>query len=130
LLASSNTEERFPLPADYTSVAFGERTPEINPAGALLALTTSLARGEMEDEEVVLVADVFGNGLARIAEVIKPPRSAKAMRQLEKAFETEPEKAPFLPPVLKKPSSALRVIVKINLVDVVAGEDLESQNLE
>ena len=42
-----------------------------------IALTKSFVRGEMKDEEVVVVADVFGNGLAQIAEVIEPPKDAQ-----------------------------------------------------
>jgi len=135
LLADSNTkgiEETLTLPADYTSVALGERTPQINPTGALFALTESIARGGMDDDEVVLVADVFGNGLARIAEVIEPPKSSRAMREIEKAFRTNPEKAPFLPPKLKHASNAVRTVVKINHVDVIFVDDKDSgnQNLE
>ena len=35
-------------------------SPSINPQGALVALTRSLVRGEMRDDEVVVVADVSG----------------------------------------------------------------------
>ena len=133
LLADSNASnivESLTLPADYTSVALGERTPQINPAGALLALTESIARGEMEDDEVVLVADVFGNGLARIAEVIEPPRSNRAMREIEKTFRTNPEEAPFLPPKLKRASNAVRIVVKINHVEVIFVGDKGSEKQE
>src|SRR5688572_313891 len=44
-------------------------TPSVNPSGALIALTKSFVRGDMKDEEVVVVADAFSNGLAQIAEV-------------------------------------------------------------
>ncbi len=122
ILANSNANDvrdELTLPYEYTSVVLARDTPKVNPTGALFALTKTLIRGEMEDEEVVLVADVFGNGLARIAEVVEPPSSAKAMRELEKAFQTDPQKAPFLPPKIEGNSDAVRVVVKIQQVEVV-----------
>ena len=74
--------------------------------------------GEMSDEEVVVVADVFGNGIANIAEVVDPPEDEAAMRELRRAFETNPEEAPFLPSRISEDSDAVRVVLKIQRVDV------------
>ncbi len=122
LFANSNSDPAYRdlSPADdYTKVALEGHAPRVNPAGALVALTKSIMRGEMQDEEVVIVADVFGNGLARISEVVEPPSNANAMRELEKAFDTDPSKAPFLPPTLEPHSNAVRVVLKIQRVDVI-----------
>ncbi len=121
LLAKSDNptiQEDLGIPGKYTSLALGGNTPRVNPAGALFAVTKSVVRGEMEDDEVVLVADVFGNGLAKINQFIKPPYNRGAKREIEKAFQTDPEKAPFLPPKLEKNSKAIRVVLKIQRVDV------------
>jgi hypothetical protein len=121
LLAKSDDmsiREEMSLPGDYTKVALEGKTPQVNPAGALFALTKSIVRGEMEDEEVVVVAEVFGNGLARISEIVDPPGNARAMRELEKAFQADPGKAPFLPPKLEPNTKAVRVVLKIQRVDV------------
>jgi len=121
LLANSNASEiqrELQLPPEFGDVAIATTPPELNPAGALIALTKSIVRGDMNDEEVVVVADVFGNGLARIAEVVEPPNNASAMRELEKAFNTEPDTAPFLPSKLDNNSTAVRVVLKIQRVDV------------
>ncbi|HXG85430.1 MAG TPA: zf-HC2 domain-containing protein, partial [Pyrinomonadaceae bacterium] len=56
LTAASYAAERFSVSGD---------SPSLNPKGALIALTKSLVRGNMKDDEVVVVADVFGSGLAR-----------------------------------------------------------------
>ena len=100
------------------SIEIPDKSPEVNPTGALMALTKSIVRGKMSDEEVVVVADVFGNGLANIAEVVDPPKDDVAMRELERAFEANPENAPFLPAKIGRDSDAVRVVLKIQRVDV------------
>ncbi|HUF04869.1 MAG TPA: zf-HC2 domain-containing protein [Aridibacter sp.] len=103
---------------DYLRVEIPDTSPEVNPTGALIALTRSIVRGKMSDEEVVVVADVFGNGIANIAEVVDPPNDDEAMRELRRAFETNPEDAPFLPAKMPRNSDAVRVVLKIQRVDV------------
>ena len=121
LLANSNAEDmrqEMQLPLEFGGVPMAVSQPELNPAGALIALTKSIVRGDMKDEEVVIVADVFGSGLARIAEVVDPPDNERAMRELEKAFSSEPGAAPFMPSRLNKDTDRVRVILKIQRVDV------------
>jgi hypothetical protein len=107
-------------PADYvgTRLAFSGESPSINPRGALVALTKSLVRGEMHDDEVVVVADVFGNGLAQIAEVVEPSHDRQAVERLQKALESDPSFAPFVPANLDRRSDSIRVILKIQNVNV------------
>ena len=62
LLANSNASEvigDLQLPPEFGDVPIAVSPPELNPAGALIALTKSIVRGDMKDEEVVVVADVF-----------------------------------------------------------------------
>lgn len=94
-------------------------TPSVNPAGALVALTKSIVRGKMKDEEVVVVADVFGNGIAKIAEVVEPPQDERAMQNLEKALSKNDSSAPFVPASKDKRADVVRVIFKIQRVDVL-----------
>ncbi len=93
-------------------------SPSLNPQGALVALTKSIVRGKMEDDEVVVVADVFGNGLAKIAEVVEPSSDRRAVRELEKALKNDPNYAPFVPASFDRRSDTVRVILKINRVDI------------
>jgi hypothetical protein len=93
-------------------------SPSVNPTGALVALTKSLVRGEMKDEEVVVVADVFGNGLARIAEVIEQPRDRQTLYNLEKALRTDPDFAPFVPASFDGRADSVQIVLKIQRVDV------------
>lgn len=108
-------------PADYarTRMLISSDSPSLNPHGALVALTKSIVRGEMKDEEVVVVADVFGDGLARIAEVVEPSSDIRAVGELEKALRNDPRyAAPFVPASFDGRSETVRVILKINRVDI------------
>jgi hypothetical protein len=107
-------------PDEYASsrLAIAGESPSINPQGALVALTRSLVRGEMRDDEVVVVADVFGNGLAQIAEVVEPSHDQRAVEQLQQALQSDPAFAPFVPATLDQRSNSIRVILKIQNVNV------------
>jgi hypothetical protein len=107
-------------PSEYatTRLSIAGESPSINPQGALVALTKSLVRGEMKDEEVVVVADVFGNGLARIAEVVEPAQDSRAIEELERALGSDPVYAPFVPASFDRRSERMRVVLKIQNVNV------------
>lgn len=106
--------------ADYSAarLSVSGDSPSLNPQGALVALTKSIVRGNMKDDEVVVVADVFGNGLAKIAEVVEPSSDRRAVRELEKALKNDPNYAPFVPASFDRRSDTVRVILKINRVDI------------
>lgn len=106
--------------ADFAAarLSVSDKSPSLNPKGALVALTKSIVRGDMKDEEVVIVADVFGNGLAQIAEVVEPSSDVRAVRELEKALKNDPNYAPFVPASFDNRSETVRVIFKINRVDI------------
>lgn len=93
-------------------------SPSVNPQGALVALTNSLVRGEMSDDEVVVVAEVFGNGLAKIDEVVEPSKDRRAVSELEKALRSDPDFAPFVPANLDRRPDSVRVVLKIQNVNV------------
>jgi hypothetical protein len=107
-------------PSEYaqTRLDIAGESPSVNPNGALIALTRSLVGGEMKDDEVVVVADVFGNGLARISEVVEPSHDHRAVAELEQALKSDPAYAPFVPADFDKRSDSIRVILKIQSVDV------------
>jgi hypothetical protein len=107
-------------PEEYaqTRLAFAGESPSVNPNGALVALTKTLIRGDMEDDEVVVVADVFGNGLAQIAEVVEPSRDQRAVEELAKALATDPAYAPFVPTTFEKRPENMRVVLRFQSVNV------------
>ncbi|HLM01969.1 MAG TPA: hypothetical protein VK400_13015 [Pyrinomonadaceae bacterium] len=123
LAANSNPmiDEVMLTPSEYAAMRLpvaGE-SPSVNPTGALVALTKSIVRGKMRDDEVVVVADVFGNGVARISEVVEAPRSESDMQALENALQKDPNEAAFLPARFDNRSDVVRVVLKIQRVDVV-----------
>lgn len=93
-------------------------SPSINPDGTLVALTNSLVRGDMKDSEVVVVADVFGSGLAQIDEVVEPSRDRHAVDELERALKSDPAYAPFVPASVDQRPESVKVIFKIQNVRV------------
>lgn len=99
---------------------FTRESPSLNPQGALVALTRSLVRGELRDDEVTVVADVFGNGLARISEVVEPSHDRRAIEELQQALQTDPSFAPFVPAGMDHRSETVRVVLKIQNVNVAA----------
>lgn len=107
-------------PSEYAStrLSIADESPSVNPRGALIALTKSLVRGEMRDDEVVVVAEVFGNGLAKIAEVVEPSNNDRAVRQLQQALESDPAYAPFVPASYDRRSETMRVVLKFQNVNV------------
>ncbi len=105
---------------DVPRLAISGESPSVNPQGALIALTKSFVRGKMKDDEVVVVAEVFGNGLARIDEVVEPSRNRRAVRELENALKSDdPNYAPpFVPAHLDQRSDTVRVVFKIQSVNI------------
>ena len=116
-----NISDKFYItPNEFASsrLAVSQESPSVNPNGALIALTKSLMRGEMKDEEIVIVADVFGNGLAKIDEVIEPSSNRRAVIELQKALQSDPDYAPFVPAKMDNRSDRVRVILKFQTVNV------------
>ncbi|MGB7202862.1 MAG: zf-HC2 domain-containing protein [Pyrinomonadaceae bacterium] len=107
-------------PEEYaqTRLAFAGESPSVNPNGALIALTKTFIRGDMKDDEVVVVADVFGNGLAQIAEVVEPSRDQRAVEELAKALATDPAYAPFVPTTFENRPESIRVVLRFQRVNV------------
>ncbi|MFL6374886.1 MAG: anti-sigma factor family protein [Pyrinomonadaceae bacterium] len=96
-------------------------SPSMNPNGALVALTRSFVRGDMKDDEVVVVADVFSDGLAQIQQVVEPSRDSHAVEELQKAFDSDPNFAPFVPAKLENRPDSVRVVLRFQRVDVKTG---------
>ena len=112
-------DELTPMEFANERLSISAVSPSVNPEGALVALTKSFMRGGMNDDEVVVVADVFGNGLAQIAEVVEPSKNRQAVRELEKALKTNPDYAPpFVPANMDHRSETVRVVLKFQTVNV------------
>lgn len=110
-------------PADYARSRLGiaSESPSVNPNGALVRMTQSLVQGGLRDDEMVVVADVFSDGVAQIAEVVEPSRNRRAVLELEKALESDPSLAPFVPTTLESRPDSVRVVLKFQSVNVNTG---------
>lgn len=111
-------------PSEYarTRLDVSNESPSINPQGALAALGRSIVRGSMKDDEVVVVADVFSDGLAKVAEVVEPGRNDAAVAELEKALASnDPRYSAFVAANLDRRSDNMRVVLRFQNVDVPTG---------
>ncbi len=97
-------------------------SPSINPQGALAAMTKAFVTGKSKGNEVVFVADVFSNGLANIEEVVEPLDNEQAVFELEQAMNQNSADAPFVPAFLDRRADSMRVVFKIQRVDINTSE--------
>lgn len=104
---------------DYASSRsdYSQESPSINPRGALVRLTRNLVE-EIDDGEVTVVADIYGNGSATIAEVIEPSSDGRAVGELQRALESDPSAAAFVPASYDQRTEPMRVVLKIQSVSV------------
>lgn len=93
-------------------------SPSINPQGALAAMTKAFVNGKSKGNEVVVVADVFSDGLANIEEIVKPLDDQQTVYELEKAMNRGSADAPFVPAFLDRRADSVRVVLKIQRVDI------------
>jgi hypothetical protein len=97
----------------------GELSPSLNPGGSLAALTRAYAHphsGYSEDaDDMIVVADVFSNGAASLADVVKPPRDKRMLDEFESALRQDPA---FVKAALDRRPDTMRVVFAVQKVDV------------
>ncbi len=106
---------------DYAAsrAPFAEHSPSLNPKGALATLTRSYATpraNRPEDaDDMIVVADVFSNGAASLADVVHPPRNRKMLSDFQMALRQD---AAFVPASLDRRPDTMRVVFSVQKVDV------------
>src|SRR5882672_7776457 len=73
----------------YRRAPFAEQSPSLNPGGALAALTSSYSNPRatnQEADDMIVVADVFSNGSASLADVVQAPRDRQMLADFEVAL--------------------------------------------
>ena len=93
-------------------------SPSLNPSGTLVEMANYHNRNPHRDEEVVVVADVYSDGEARIADVVESGRDKSKMERLQAAFRADRFAPPFVPATLDNRNDVVRVILKFQNVDV------------
>jgi hypothetical protein len=96
---------------------FAEQSPSLNPGGALAALTSSYAQPHtnQEGDDMIVVADVFSNGSASLADVVQAPRDRQMLDDFEVALR---QSGAFVPASLDRRPDTMRVVFTVQKVDV------------
>ncbi|HEU4836137.1 MAG TPA: zf-HC2 domain-containing protein [Pyrinomonadaceae bacterium] len=97
----------------------GELSPSLNPGGSLAALTRAYAHphaGYSEDaDDMIVVTDVFSNGVASVADVVKAPKDRRMLDEFESALRQDPA---FVKAALDRRPDTMRVVFAVQKVDV------------
>jgi hypothetical protein len=108
-------------PESYSALRapFNTVSPSLNPGGALAALGDSPAltpRDSRQDaDDMIVVADVFSNGAASLADVMQAPRNRRMLEDFQKALRQD---AAFVPAELDRRPGTMRVVYSVHRVDV------------
>ena len=96
---------------------FAEQSPSLNPGGALAALTSSYAQPHQnqQGDDMIVVADVFSNGSASLADVVQAPRDRQMLTDFEVALR---QSAAFVPASYDRRPDTMRVVFTVQKVDV------------
>src|SRR5437868_15242556 len=89
--------------------------PSLNPNGALAQLVRTPAAGPADDDDMAIVADVFSNGNASLAEVVQTPRNRHMLYEVEAALRNSPA---FVPASLDQRPQTMRVVLSLSRVNV------------
>jgi hypothetical protein len=108
-------------PEDFSAdrAPFAAQSPSLDPGGALAALTSTYAHPHTEvfqdADDMIVVADVFSNGAASLADVVQAPRDRQMLADFEFALRRS---AAFVPASLDRRPDTMRVVFTVQKVDV------------
>jgi len=97
---------------------FAAQSPSLNPGGALAALTRAYASprpSNRDSDDMIVVADVFSNGSASLADVVQAPRNRRMLDEFESALRQD---AAFVPASMDRRPDTMRVVFAVQKVDV------------
>ena len=101
-----------------------ELSPSLNPEGALAALTRAYAHPHANHsdngDEMVVVADVFSNGTASLADVVQAPRDRRMLEDFESALRQDPS---FVKASLDRRPDTMRVVFSMGATQKVEVDD-------
>lgn len=106
-------------PESYVALRtpFNSESPSLNPRGALASLGSQAGRlnGRESDDDMVIVADVFLNGSASVADVMQAPRDRRMLEDFQQALR---QNAAFVPAAMDRRPETMRVVFSVQRVDV------------
>lgn len=98
---------------------FAEQSPSLNPGGALAALTSSYVQPSFDNyqdgDDMIVIADVFSNGAASLADVVQAPRDRRMLDEFAIALRQD---AAFVPASMDRRPDTMRVVFTVQKVDV------------
>jgi hypothetical protein len=98
---------------------FSVVSPTLNPGGALASLTISYARPHAnldgDADDMIVVTDVFSNGVASLVDVVQPPRDRRMLDEFESALRQD---AAFVRASYDRRPETMRVVFAVQKVDV------------
>jgi len=99
--------------------SFGSESPSLNPRSDLFKImTTPGGDGDEEADDITIVANVFSNGSASVAEVMQSPRNPAVLAQVQAALRRNPA---FVPAALDRRPQTMRVVLSLSKVSVHEG---------
>ncbi len=106
-------------PESYAALRtpFNSESPSLDPRGALASLDWQSQHwsDRESDDDMVIVADVFLNGSASLANVMQAPRDRRMLMDFEEALR---KNAAFVPAAMDKRPETMRVVFSVQRVDV------------
>jgi len=117
----SDLDIRKPIsPESYAALRtpYNSESPSLNPGGALAMLSWEHAthqNGTASQDDMVIVADVFTNGSASLANVVQAPRDRRMLQEVENALRRD---AAFVPASMDRRPETMRVVFSVQRVDV------------
>lgn len=115
-----NSLPNFTLTSNQNSLASSPillDLPSLRPQGSLSHVAASLANGNLGKKEIVVVADVFSNGIARISQVVQPTENEDQMREFERLLTQEPA---FVMSKFDNRPEKVQIVLLFQKVDVYA----------
>jgi hypothetical protein len=108
-------------PQDYaiSRSKYSVESPSLNPNGALAELTLSPYMSDNGDDDMVVVADVFANGIASLSGIIQPPRDPRMVDAFQRAIKKNPA---FVPADYDGRPQTVRVVFTVQKVSVAENE--------
>jgi len=97
---------------------FAEQSPSLDPDGALAALTRAYAHpndNDVDADDMIVVADVFSNGSASLADVVQPPKDKRMLDEFESALR---QNAAFVKASYDRRPDTMRVVFTVQKVAV------------
>jgi anti-sigma factor RsiW len=97
---------------------YGAQSPSLNPSGALAALTSAYvnqATDPQDPDDMIVIADVFSNGAASLADVVHAPRDPRMLDEFAVALR---QNAAFVPASMDRRPDTMRVVFAVQKVDV------------